>query len=103
MNHFFIIFAALLFLGASFCAGLALFLYFRMRKPGYLFFTFFFSILALKTLICSILLYIKTNLLFETTMSILVYTVGIDVSYLILFLFPFLFTRMLAIPFRKAL
>jgi DNA-binding CsgD family transcriptional regulator len=83
---FFLILSGSLVSSAVFAA------YFRKQKnPDYPVFLLFFSVLTVKILINFVLLYFKINMGFETTQSLILFTLSRDLSYLIVFAFPFLF------------
>ncbi len=74
--------------------------YFRTKKPILKYFIFFFFIIMIKILLYNFLLYFKVNVIFETTLQLFLFTLSVDLSYLIIFLFPILLHGILSVPYK---
>lgn len=81
-----------------------LFIIYRKIKTGARlleFLIFYMAIMAMKLLLNYILLYFKINLSFESFIELILYTFSEDISFLLLFSFPFIFNKLLSIPKMK--
>ncbi len=81
----------------------SIFFYYKNRLRLWLYYVFFFSVISLKIFLNCLLLYIKLNLQFEMSSQLIIFSASLDLSYLLIFVFPFLFHSLLEISFRKKL
>jgi DNA-binding CsgD family transcriptional regulator len=101
MPHFILFIIQLIFIAAV--CSLFFITYRRLKTGNRLleFIIFYIAIMALKLLLNYILLYFKINLAFESFIELILYTFSADISFLLLFSFPFIFNTLLSIPRLK--
>jgi DNA-binding CsgD family transcriptional regulator len=100
MEHLMVFLFFLSFMMALFSLSVSILFYIRTRKTLLKYFILFFLIIAVKILLYNFLLYIKVNVIFETTFQLILYTLSEDISFLIIFFFPILLHDILSVPFK---
>ncbi len=100
MEHLMVFLFFLSFMTALFSLFVSILFYIRTKKQLLKYFIFFFLIIAVKILLYNFLLYIKVNIIFETTSQLILYNLSEDISFLIIFLFPILIHGILSVPFK---
>ena len=75
--------------------------YLRDKNRMLIYIAFFFLIIAVRLMLNNFLFYLRINSPMETTSMVILYFIGKEFSFLLIFILPILFHRLLSVPFIK--